>query len=127
MKIAISSSGDDLQSGVDPRFGRCKNFIIIEISEMSFTVHQNSAQFVGHGAGTKAAQDILKLGISAVISGSVGPNAFQVLSAANIEMYTSSGTVKNAVKAFKKKQLSEVTQPSRAGHLGRGSGRGRSF
>ncbi|MHA1123335.1 MAG: NifB/NifX family molybdenum-iron cluster-binding protein [Candidatus Heimdallarchaeota archaeon] len=95
MKIAISSSGDNLQSGVDPRFGRCKNFIIIEISDMSLTVHQNS------------------------------PNAFQVLSAANIKMYTGLGTIENAVKSFKKGDLIEVTQPSNAGHMGRGSGRGR--
>jgi len=127
MKIAISSSGDNLQSGVDPRFGRCKNFIIIEISYMSLTVHQNSAQFVGHGAGTKAAQDLLQFGVSAVISGNMGPNAFQVLSAANIKMYTGSGTIENVVEAFKKGQLIEVIQPSNAGHMGRGSGRGRRF
>lgn len=127
MKIAISSNGDNLQSGVDPRFGRCKNFIIIEISGMSLIVHQNSAQFEGHGAGTKAAQDLLKLGISAVISGNIGPNAFQVLSAANIKVYTSTGIVEQAVEAFKKGYLIEVTQPSNAGHMGRGSGRGRRF
>lgn len=125
MKIAISSSGDNLQSAVDPRFGRCKNFIIIEISDMSLAVHQNSAQFVGHGAGTKAAQDLLKFGVSALISGNIGPNAFQVLSAANIRMYTSSGTIENTVEAFKKGDLVEMTQPSNAGHMGRGSGRGR--
>ncbi|MCK5046075.1 MAG: NifB/NifX family molybdenum-iron cluster-binding protein, partial [Candidatus Heimdallarchaeota archaeon] len=121
MKIAISSSGDNLQSAVDSRFGRCMNFIIIEISEMSLTVHQNSAQFVGHGAGTKAAQDLLKFGVSAVISGNIGPNAFQVLRAANIRMYTSSGTIENAVEAFKKGNLVEMTHPSNAGHMGRGS------
>jgi predicted Fe-Mo cluster-binding NifX family protein len=125
MKIAISSNGDNLKSDVDPRFGRCKNFLIIEISGMSITIHQNSAQFEGHGAGTKAAQDLLKLGISTVISGNIGPNAFQVLSAANIKMYTSTGTIENAVQAFKKGYLIEITQPSNAGHMGRGSGRGK--
>ena len=105
MRIALSSSGDNLQSAVDPRFGRCKNFIIIEISEMSLAVHENGAQFVGHGAGTKAAQDLLKFGVSAIISGNIGPNAFQVLSAANIRMYTSSGSIENAVEAFKKGNL----------------------
>ena len=79
MRIAVSSSGDNLQSGIDPRFGRCKNFIIIEISDMSYFVFENEAQFVGHGAGTKAAQDLMKHKIAAVISGNFGPNAFQVL------------------------------------------------
>ena len=127
MKIAVSSSGDNLQSGIDPRFGRCRNFIIIEIDDMSFFTIENSAQYVGHGAGTKAAQDLMRHKITAVISGNFGPNAFQVLNSANIEMYSSSGSVEMAVESFKRGELVEVNQPSRAGHMERSSGRSRGF
>jgi predicted Fe-Mo cluster-binding NifX family protein len=125
MKIAVSSNGDNLQSGVDPRFGRCRNFIIVELDNMSFFAYENEAQYVGHGAGTKAAQDLMKHKISAVISGNFGPNAFQVLNSASIEMYSGSGTVEMAVEEFKRGKLAVISQPSKAGHMGRGSGRGR--
>ena len=36
MKIAISSTGPDLDAQVDPRFGRCEYFLIVELDDMSF-------------------------------------------------------------------------------------------
>ena len=78
------------------------------------------------GAGIQAAQDVAEKGVVAVITGSVGPNAYQVLSSAGIRVYVGAlGTVKEAVERFKNGQLNEATTPGPAGMgMGRGMGRG---
>ncbi len=123
MKIAVSSTGDSIQSQIDPRFGRCRNFLVIEATDLSFTSVENKAQFEGHGAGISAAQLLINLGVKAVISGNVGPNAFQALSAANIKMYSDSGIVLVAIKKFNEGKLMQLTQPQKAVY-GRGAGGG---
>ncbi len=129
MKIAVSSTGDSLQSQIDPRFGRCKNFLVVDATDSSFTSVENKAQFEGHGAGISAAQLLINLGVKAVISGHVGPNAFQALSAANIKMYTDSGIVLETIKKFNEGKLMQLTQPQKAmygrGSDGGGRGQGR--
>jgi predicted Fe-Mo cluster-binding NifX family protein len=56
MKIAISSSGVDLEAQLDPRFGRCRNFLIIETDTMNFEVFDNKNAALGGGAGIQSAQ-----------------------------------------------------------------------
>ena len=51
MKIAISSSGQDLAAQLDPRFGRCRYFLIIETDTMGFEVCDNDNAALGGGAG----------------------------------------------------------------------------
>ena len=62
MKIAISSSGKDLSSQLDPRFGRCRYFLIIETDTMSFEVFDNDNAALGGGAGIQSAQFIAAKG-----------------------------------------------------------------
>ena len=128
MKIAISSMGTNLESQIDPRFGRCSNFLVVDASDLSYKSYENKAQFEGHGAGISAAQFLINLEVKAVISGSVGPNAFQALSAANIQMFTGSGSIKDAVKEFTKGNLTPLRQPRKSMYgrgMGRGGGQGR--
>ena len=81
MKIAISSTGSDLNSTVDERFGRCPFFAIAEIdnNEIKSTefVENTSANQMG-GAGMTAAQAVADKGVNAVITGNMGPRAFSV-------------------------------------------------
>lgn len=128
MKIAISSMGTNLESDIDPRFGRCNNFIIIENSNLSFKFFENKAQYEGHGAGISAAQFLINHKVDVVISGNIGPNAFQALSSANIKMYIGSGVIRNAIEKFNNGNLSPLTQPSKSMYgrgMSRGSGQGR--
>jgi len=126
VKIAVSAVGDSLDSQIDPRFGRCPYFVIVDASTMGFEAIPNTSQYATSGAGIQAAQSITNKGVKLVLTGSVGPNAFQVLSAAGVEIITSvSGTVRDAVAKFTSGQLRETTaMPTTTMGFGMGGGYG---
>jgi predicted Fe-Mo cluster-binding NifX family protein len=126
MKIAITATGTDLQAQVDPRFGRAGYFIIVDPETMEFEAIENSSISAAHGAGIQSGQLMSSKDVSAVITGSVGPNAFQTLTAAGIQIFQSpGGTVQQAVDAYKNGRLQPVTNfgPAHAG-MGTGGGMG---
>ncbi len=102
MKICITSEGKTLDAKVDPRFGRCQNFIFFDTDTGNFEAEENvNSQFQG-GAGIQSGQLVVSKGVKAVLTGNVGPNAHQVLSAAGISIFTGvSGTVKEAIEGYK--------------------------
>ena len=103
MKIAVSSIGKDLDSLIDPRFGRCAYFLLVETDYMSFEVFDNQSIASGGGAGIQSAQFISSKGAKAVITGSCGPNAVQTLAAAGIEVFLgNTGIIKETLQKFKK-------------------------
>jgi len=127
MKVAISSLGKTLDDQIDFRFGRCTQYLIVDTSDMSFSVFMNSAQNEGHGAGISASQAIINEGINAVITGQVGPNAYRTLSAANIAIFTASGSIRSALVDLVENKLISQMGPSNSGHmagLGQGQGMG---
>ena len=65
-RVAVSSTGESLESPVDPRFGRCSYFIIFDENK-GHRVVRNAGQALGNGAGIQAAQQILDLGVGAVV------------------------------------------------------------
>ncbi len=113
MKICITSEGKTLDSRVDERFGRCQHFIFFETDTGNFEAQENaSAQFQG-GAGIQSGQLMVSKGVKAVLTGNVGPNAHQVLSAAGINVFTGvSGTVKEAIDGYKNGQYKATDTPS---------------
>ena len=88
MKVGITSNGENLDSDIDQRFGRCKYFIIVDTETMDFEALSNENMMASGGAGIQAAQTIANKGVEAVITGNIGPNAFQTLAAAGIKIYT---------------------------------------
>jgi len=126
VKIAVSSVGKTLDSQVDQRFGRCPYFLIVDSETLDFDVMTNAAAGAMGGAGIQAAQSIVGTGVKAVITGNVGPNAFQTLSAAGkVIIVGASGTVKEAIEQFKRGELHETKTSTVRGHFGMGQGRGR--
>ena len=127
MKVAVSAFGAKLEAQVDPRFGRCQFFVIVDIDSMAYEAMPNLSADAMNGAGIQAVQALVEKGVQAVITGSVGPNALQVLSFAGIKIMTgASGTVREAVEIFKKSQLQEATSLRPRGFgLGRGMGGGK--
>lgn len=119
MKIAITSSGPELTSQVDPRFGRCAYFIFVDTDSDKFEAIENSgAQGMG-GVGIQAGQMMIDKGIKAVLTGNCGPNAFQTLKAAGVEVITGvSGTVQEIVDKFKAGGFQSVSGPNVSPHSG---------
>lgn len=113
MKLCITSEGITLDAKVDPRFGRCQNFIFFDTDTGIFEACENAnAQFQG-GAGIQSGQLVVSKGVKAVLTGNVGPNAHQVLSAAGISVFTGvSGTVKEAVENYKNGKYKSADAPS---------------
>ena len=119
MKIGITSTGENLDANVDQRFGRCRYFVIVDAESMEFEVLSNENAMASGGAGIQAAQTIANKGIDAIITGNVGPNAFQTLSAAGIKVFTgASGTIKEAIEKYKKGELKETGGPNVGSHSG---------
>lgn len=132
LRIAVSAVSGSLDAQIDPRFGRCQCFIIVDSEKLDFEAVPNVSKSAPSGAGIRAAQIIADKGVKIVLTGRVGPNASQALSSAGIEVVTGvSGTVKDAVEKFKMGQLQQTaTQANSVGYgmgrgLGRGMGRGR--
>jgi predicted Fe-Mo cluster-binding NifX family protein len=126
LKVAVSSTGDELDSSVDPRFGRCDRFLVVDTETMKSELVTNDSISAAHGAGIGAAQKVASLGVKAVITGHVGPNAHMALSGAGIDIYmTSGGTVREAVELLKSGELKKVGSPTVGGHFGQGRGSGR--
>ncbi|RLF26474.1 MAG: dinitrogenase iron-molybdenum cofactor biosynthesis protein, partial [Thermoplasmata archaeon] len=99
MKICVSSTGKDLDADVDPRFGRCQYFLIIDTDTMIVKHIPNESRISSGGVGIQAAQTVARSGANFVITGNIGPNAFQTLQAAGIKVVTGvSGKVKDAVE-----------------------------
>jgi predicted Fe-Mo cluster-binding NifX family protein len=128
MKICVTATAASLEAQIDPRFGRCSYFVIVDSETMRFEAIPNMAAGVSGGAGIQAAQTIANKNVKLLITGNVGPKAFQALSAAGIEVVTGAvGTVREAVEKFRRGQLSTTGAPSVGGHFGmggKGEGRG---
>lgn len=119
MKIAVSASGNNLESAVDPRFGRCAWFLFVDSETLEFEAVSNEAAASAQGAGIMAAQTVLERKPDAVITGNMGPNAWKVLQAADMPVYGAYiGQVKDAIAKLSAGALTllfEATVPEKAG------------
>ena len=125
MKIAITATGPDFDAAVEPRFGRCPYFLIVDTDSLSFESVENPNAALGGGAGIQSAQLIAEKGVEVVLTGNCGPNAYQTLSAAGIGVVIGcSGTVRQVVEQFKAGQLNPAAAANVASKFGMGGGMG---
>jgi predicted Fe-Mo cluster-binding NifX family protein len=126
MKIAISSAGKDLDSQIDPRFGRCQYFVFVDPETMEFEAVENQGLMAMGGAGVQAAQFVVQKGAKTLITGNLGPNAASTLSASGIKVYlVPGGTIREVTEAFKAGKLEESPGATVPSHFGMGGGRRR--
>ncbi len=110
MKIAVSSNGKDLNSQINPRFGRCEYFLIVNTDNMSFEAFENKGVALTGGAGIQAAQFIISKGVKALITGNCGPKAAQTLSMGGVELFDGqTGSVKKAIENYNSNNLTSTT------------------
>ncbi|MBC2736395.1 MAG: dinitrogenase iron-molybdenum cofactor biosynthesis protein [Desulfobacteraceae bacterium] len=118
-KIAVSSEGPDMDARVDPRFGRAAGFIIIDPDTMAFEyVDNGSSQVMAQGAGIQAAEIVAATGARVLLTGFVGPKAFQALNAAGITIgqNVDNLTVREAVQRFQAGDVPVADAPNSRGH-----------
>lgn len=118
MKIAVSTQGQDLNSALDPRFGRASGFLIYDdqSGEAEYISNTQNLQAM-QGAGIQTAQNVAQSGAKAVISGHVGPKAFSALKAGGIAIYLcAQGTVQEALDALKAGTLTQAQDADKPGH-----------
>jgi len=118
MRIAIASDGDTLESPVSARFGRARNFLIVDTDTGAVEVVANEQNLnAAQGAGIQSAQTVAQAEPEAVIAGHCGPKAFVALSAAEIPVYVNvTGSVAEAVERLKLGKLKPTRQADVDGH-----------
>ena len=134
MKIVVTSSGPDMDSAVDPRFGRAAYFLIVDsdTGELIESIDNSAGRDAAQGAGISAAGMVAEKGVQAVLTGRVGPKAMDVIERANIQVVSDiSGTVRDAVAQFRTGAPAASAQPgqgqqmtSSGPEMGRGGGMG---
>jgi predicted Fe-Mo cluster-binding NifX family protein len=119
MKVVVSSQGVSLDSASSRVFGRCPTFVFVDSETMEYQAMPNPAMSQGGGAGIQAAQFVVEQGAQAVLSGHLGPNAFEVLSAADVPGYLiPEGTVRQAVEGYSAGKLQPMAGANVAAHTG---------
>ncbi len=106
MRICVVSEGPTLDSKVDTRFGRGRYFVFVDPDTLEFEAVENPSINAMGGAGIQAAQLVAQKAKVVITGGNFGPNAAQALSSFGVEMIGDfSGTVKEAIEAYKKGAL----------------------
>ncbi len=119
MRIAVSAQGATLDAPASPVFGRCPSYLFVDGESMAFEALENPAMSQGGGAGIQAAQFVVNHGAQVVLTGNLGPNAFDVLAAAGVRAYlVPEGSVRQAVGAFQAGRLRPIEVASTTAHAG---------
>lgn len=121
MNICVTSQGDNLDAPVDPRFGRCQYFIIVDTETLQYKAISNPNIDARGGAGIQSGQIMAERQVKAVVTGNVGPNAFQTLNAAGISVITgASGNVRQAIEKYNKGELKPTQGPTTGAMMAHG-------
>ena len=118
MKIAFTTSGEDLDASLDSRFGRAPKFLIYDLDRRAFEVVDNAQSLnAAQGAGIQAAETVARTGAKCLVTGHCGPKAFRVLAAAGIKIFNcDASTVAGALEQYRSGRLAEAHAPDVAGH-----------
>lgn len=110
MRICFTSQGRDLESEVDPRFGRARYFIIYDDQSREHEVVDNQQNVnAAAGAGVQSGTNVVQKDCQWVVTGHIGPKAMSVLKEAGVKVATgATGTVSQAVEQFLNGQLKDT-------------------
>lgn len=110
MKVAVSATGNTLDALVHRQFGRCDWFVIFEHAQETTKTIENPYAGAETGAGIGCAQDLIEKGVDVVISGQLGPKAYDVFKEAGVEIYLAPPgiSVQSAYEKFLSKELTKM-------------------
>lgn len=113
MKICVTSQSNSLHAEVYSRFGRSPYFLIVDTDNFEYEAIKNPYIQAGGGAGIQAAQLVANKQVETVVTGNIGPNAFQVLKEAKLSVVTGvSGSVEFAVVRYNNGELKPSEEPT---------------
>ncbi len=118
MKVAITAENTTLGCQMDPRFGRAAYFLIVDTDSGECQAHDNRvcAQSAS-GAGIQAGKTVVDLGVTALLTGNMGPKALGVLQAGGVEVFAGvTGTAQDALRRFQAGELKPILKPTVQGH-----------
>lgn len=117
MMIAVSTKGQDKESMLDRRFGRCDYFQIYDTDTKKYHTIKNLGVDSGGGAGIAAASQLIDEKAEVIITGNLGPNAFELIEKAEIKAYSCEEvSVSKAIERFQKNQLTRISIAGSAHH-----------
>ena len=109
MKVAVAASAPELDASIDPRFGRCGWFVVVDTETMDFETLENPGALAGTAPHKGTIHLLIGTAAEAIVAGSLGPNAIGALKAGDVKMFTAGGgTVKEAAIAAAKGELEAV-------------------
>jgi predicted Fe-Mo cluster-binding NifX family protein len=113
MKIAFTAGEPQFEAELDPRFGRCAYFLIVDTETQDWKAMQNPAIEAMGGAGPQAVEFLVDQDVKAVVSGNIGPNAYTALEAAGIRIFSSQvDQISTLFSKFLADQLEQITRPT---------------
>ncbi|HUX94850.1 MAG TPA: NifB/NifX family molybdenum-iron cluster-binding protein [Bacteroidales bacterium] len=86
MKIAITSSGNSLESKLDQRFGRCGFFVIYDTETRGVEFIPNPNKDAQEGAGPASVQLVASRNVEKIVSGEFGIKIKSLLDSLKIQM-----------------------------------------
>jgi len=118
MKIAFTTSGENLSASLDSRFGRAPKFLIYDMDTNTFEIIDNRQNLnAAQGAGIQSAEIVARSGANALVTCHCGPKAFRVLSAAGIKVYTTdASTIAEALEEYRSGKLVMAKSADVEGH-----------
>jgi predicted Fe-Mo cluster-binding NifX family protein len=86
MKVAITSTGNNLESKLDQRFGRCSYFMIYDMETKGIEFIPNPNKDAQEGAGPASVQTVASRNVQKIISGEFGIKIKTLLDSLKIQM-----------------------------------------
>jgi len=117
MKIAISATGKTTESLLDDFFGRCEYFQIHDTENGEIKILENSGHSSSGGAGIAASNQLVNENVDVIITGSLGPNAFEIIEKSGIKAFKCPSIVISLVlQKYNKGELEAVKMSGPAHH-----------
>ena len=119
MKIVISAEGKTNENLLDVRFGRCEYFQIHDTESGEVKILENKGQSSSAGAGIVASNQLIEEKVDVIITGNLGPNAFELMEKAEIKAYKcESIAISSVLEKYNKGELEEIKMSGPAHHGG---------